>query len=62
MSENAKKAYVSIMSLVGLAFLLVGIFTPFEFTIGLIVAIVLWVGSGILGKYWGVKKEKKEEE
>jgi hypothetical protein len=62
MSENAKRAYVSIMSLVGLAFLLVGIFTPLEFTIGLIVAIVLWVGSGILGKYWGVKKEKKEVE
>jgi len=59
MSPQAKKAYVSIMSLVGLVFLLVGIFTPLDFTIGLIVAIVLWIGSGILAKYWGVKKEKE---
>jgi len=58
MSSNAKKAYVSLLSLLGLAFLLVGIFTAFEFTIGLILAIVCWVGSGILAKYWGVKKEK----
>ena len=59
MSERAKKAYVSIMGLLGLLFLLLGIFTSLEFTIGLIIAIVLWVGSGILGKYWGVKKEKE---
>jgi len=60
MSPQAKKAYVSIMSLVGLVFLLVGIFTPpLDFTIGLIIAIVLWIGSGILAKYWGVKKEKE---
>ena len=58
MSERAKRAYVSIMGLVGLIFLLVGIFTPLNFFIGLIVAIVLWIGSGILGKYWGVQKEK----
>ena len=61
MSPQAKRAYVSIIGLVGLIFLLVGIFTPFEFTTGLIIAIVLWIGSGILGKYWGVKKEKEEE-
>ena len=58
MSPQAKRAYVSIVSLVGLAFLLVGIFTPLAFTTGLIIAIVLWIGSGILAKYWGVKKEK----
>ena len=58
MSERAKKAYVSIVSLLGLLFILLGIFTPLPFTVGLVVAIVLWVGSGILGRYWGVKKEK----
>jgi hypothetical protein len=57
-SEKSKKAYVSIMSLVGLLFLLLGIFTALDFVIGLIIAIVLWIGSGILGRYWGVKKEK----
>ena len=58
MSPQAKRAYVSIMSLAGLVFLLVGIFTSLSLTAGLIIAIVLWVGSGILARYWGVKKEK----
>ena len=58
MSPQAKRAYVSIMGLLGLVFLLVGIFTPLDFFAGLIVAIVLWVGSGILARYWGVKKGK----
>jgi len=59
MSKNAKRAYVSLLSLLGLVFLLVGIFTAFSFAIGLILAIVCWIGSGILAKYWGVKKEKE---
>jgi len=59
MSKNAKRAYVSLLSLLGLVFLLVGIFVwTFSLTLGLILAIGCWVGSGILAKYWGVKKEK----
>jgi uncharacterized membrane protein YqjE len=59
MSQKAKTAYISILGLVGLAVLLVGLFTDaYSFWVGLIVAIVIWVGSGILAKYWGVKKEK----
>jgi len=59
MSKQAKTAYISILSLLGLVALLVGIFhLGLSFTVGLILAIVLWVVSGILGKYWGVKKEK----
>jgi len=57
MSRNAKIAYVSLLSLVGLIVLLVGLFTPaFGFFVGLIVAIACWVGSGILAKYWEIKK------
>lgn len=59
MSKAAKRAYISVMSLLGLIVLLLGIFvTTFDFFIGLILAIALWVGSGILGRYWGVKKTK----
>ena len=59
MSPQAKRAYVSILGLVGLAVLLIGLFTPaYDFMIGLIIAIVLWIGSGILGRYWGVKRER----
>ena len=62
MSKNAKRAYVSALSAVGVIILLVGIFTPFSFVAGLIIAIACWIASGILGRYWGVKKEKKEED
>jgi len=59
MSTNAKKAYISLLGLLGLVVLLVGLFLDvYDFMLGLIIAIVLWVGSGILAKYWGVKKEK----
>ncbi len=60
MSKQAKRAYISIMSLLGLIVLLLGIFiTSFDFFVGLILAIALWVGSGILARYWGVKKTKE---
>ena len=57
MTKAAKRAYISILSLLGLIILLLGIFTPLDFFVGLIIAIALWVGSGILGRYWGVKKD-----
>ncbi len=49
--------WVSIMGLVGLVVLLVGVLTPyFPWPWWLIVALIFWIGSGILGRYWGVKK------
>jgi len=57
MSRNAKIAYVSLLSLVGLILLLVGLFTAaFGFFVGLIAGIACWVGSGILARYWEIKK------
>jgi len=59
MSSNAKTLFVSLLSLIGLAVLLVGLFTSaYDATIGIIVAIVCWAGSGILARYWGVKKKR----
>ena len=55
MSRNAKIAYVSLLGLVGLIALLVGLFI-LDFVVGLIIAIACWVGSGILGRYWEIKK------
>ena len=58
-SRNAKKAYVSLLGLIGLTIFLVGLFTPaYDFVTGLIITIVCWVGSGILARYWGVKKDE----
>lgn len=58
MSKQAKRAYTSLLGLIGLIVLLVGVFTDaYDFIIGLIIAIAIWVGSGILARYWGVKKD-----
>jgi hypothetical protein len=62
MSKNAKRAYVSALSALGVIILLFGIFTPLSFWVGLIIAIACWIASGILGTYWGIKKEKKGED
>jgi len=57
MSKNAKRAYVSLLGLLGLIVLLVVLFTKvYDFWVGLIIAIACWVGSGILARYWEVKK------
>ena len=56
MSTNAKRAYISALSALGVIILLFGIFAPLSFWVGLIIAIACWIGSGILGRYWGVKK------
>jgi hypothetical protein len=62
MSKNAKIAYVSLLSLVGLIVLLVGLFTgAYDFFIGLIIAIACWVGSGILAKYWEINKKEQKD-
>ncbi len=55
MSRNAKIAYVSLLSLVGLIALLVGVFFLNLF-VGLIIGIACWVGSGILARYWEIRK------
>ena len=58
MSSRAKKAITSLLGLIGLIVLLVGLFThAYSFMIGLIIAIAIWAGSGILARYWGVKKD-----
>jgi uncharacterized membrane protein len=57
LTAKAKRAYVSILSALGLVVLLVGLFTDaYPFTTSLIIAIVCWIASGILAKFWEVKK------
>ena len=59
MSKNAKRAYISALSALGVIVLLIGIFTPLlSCVVGLIIAIACWIASGILGRYWGVKGKK----
>lgn len=57
MSKKAKTAYVSILSALGVIVLLAGLFTDaYPFMTGLIIAIACWIASGILARFWEVKK------
>jgi uncharacterized membrane protein len=62
MSRNAKVAVVSALGALGLIMLLLGVLAHiYPTTTGVIIAIALWVTSGILRKYWQLKKGESEE-
>ncbi|MEW6142331.1 MAG: hypothetical protein AB1597_04135 [Chloroflexota bacterium] len=57
LSDRRKKAWISILSFVGLIVLLTGVLSPYvPWPWWLIIPLIFWIGSGILGRYWGVKK------
>jgi len=59
MSRNAKKAIVGALGGLGLVMILLGALAHiYPTTTGIIIAIALWVTSGILSKYWNLDKSK----
>ena len=56
MKKNEKEALVALLGAIGLIVLLVGIFTAFPFTYGLLAALAIWILTGVMKKYLGVKK------
>jgi len=57
MTDNAKRALVAVLGLVGLIVLLVPALTHvYPVVIGVIIAIACWISCGILAKYWGLRK------
>ena len=59
MSRNAKKAIVGALGGLGLVMILLGALAHiYTTTTGIIIAIALWVTSGILSKYWNLDKSK----
>ena len=63
MSINAKRAVVGLLGGLGLIFLLIGAMTDaYATTTGVIIMFVCWLGSGVLAKYWGIRKEKARKE
>ena len=57
MKTKEKKAIVSLLGAIGLIILLIGIFTPMNLILGLLIALIIWILTGVLAKYWGVKKK-----
>jgi hypothetical protein len=61
MKENQKKALVALLGGIGTIVLLIGIFTDlYKFTYGLVAAIAIWIVTGVVAKYLGIKKERKK--
>ena len=59
MKENQKKALLVLLGGIGTIVLLIGLFTDlYEFTHGLVAAIAVWILTGAVATYLGVKKEK----
>lgn len=63
MSTNAKRAVVALIGGLGFIFLLIGaIGHVYPTTTGVIIMFACWLVAGVLGKYWGLKKEKGDSE
>jgi len=59
MKKNQKEALVWLLGAIGFLILLGGIFTHlYEFTYGLIVAIIIWTMAGFVRRYYGIKERK----
>ncbi len=61
MSTNAKRAIVALIGGLGLIFLLLGaIGDVYPTSTGVIIMFGCWLIAAVLGKFWGLKKEKSE--
>jgi len=56
MKKNEKDALVKLLGGIGLIVLLLGIFTSLPFTYGLVAALAIWILTGAVKVYLGVKK------
>ena len=58
MKKKDKTLIVSLLGAIGLIILLIGIFTPwYDVVTGVLIALIIWILTGVLSKYWGVKKK-----
>jgi len=57
MKKHEKKALVKLLGGLGLIILLIGIFTNlYPFTYGLVTALAVWILTGVVKVYLGVKR------
>jgi len=57
MKKNEKEAMVWLLGVIGVLFLLAGIFlSEISFTEGLIIAVIFWIIAGFSRRIWKVEK------
>ena len=62
MSRKAKRAIVGALGGLGLVMILLGALAHiYPTTTGVIIAIALWITSGVLSKYWNLDKGKAKK-
>ena len=63
MTLENKQLVVGLLGVAGVIVLLLGLFTSsYEFMFGLVVAIGLWLVSGLFAKVWGVPKWRLKDQ
>jgi len=57
MDGGTKQLIVGVFGVVGVVILLLGLLTEsYNFMLGLVIAIGIWLLDGLLAQYWGVPK------
>lgn len=57
LGKKEKTMLASLLGAIGLIILLIPIFSGlYKFEYGLLIAIIIWILTGVLKGYWGVKK------
>ncbi|MFC1454773.1 hypothetical protein ACFLQI_01650 [Candidatus Undinarchaeota archaeon] len=60
--QSKEETNIAILGAVGFIILLGGIFTSYyEFNYGLLAALIIWVLTGVLRKYYGLDKPEKKK-
>lgn len=63
MTNENKQLFVGLLGVAGVVILLLGLFTgAYEFMFGLVLAIGLWLVSGLFAKVWSVPKWRLKDQ
>jgi multisubunit Na+/H+ antiporter MnhB subunit len=61
MQKRCKTAIVDLLGVIGIIIILVGLFTPIiDFWYGVLIAIIIWLLTGVIKKYWRIEPKKKK--
>jgi len=61
MDKKGKTAVVDLLGAIGLIVIILSFLTDaYDFWAGLLVAVIIWILTGVVKKYWRIEDEKKK--